>query len=64
LWSSREERPDDVDGPGLYATLRARNAEHAKLLHEMPRLGVSAQVIENPRVSTAGNSGPRCATFL
>jgi hypothetical protein len=42
-----EERPDDVDGPGLYATLRARNAEHATLLHEMPRLGVSAQVIEN-----------------
>jgi hypothetical protein len=42
-----EERPDDVDGPGLYATLRARNERHAQLLKEMPRLGVSAQVIEN-----------------
>lgn len=43
------EQPGDVDGPGLYATIRARNEEHAALLHEMPRLGVSAQIKENIR---------------
>lgn len=40
------ERPGDVDGPGLYADIRARNEKHARLLHEMPRLGVSAQIKE------------------
>lgn len=40
------ERPGDQDGPGLYATIRARNEDHARLLHEMPRLGVSAQIKE------------------
>lgn len=40
------ERPGDADGPGLYADIRARNEKHARLLHEMPRLGVSAQIKE------------------
>lgn len=40
-------RPDDVDGPGLYAVIRARNEEHARLLRELPGLGVSAQIKEN-----------------
>lgn len=39
-------RPDDVDGPGLYAVIKARNEEHARLLREMPGLGVSAQIKE------------------
>lgn len=40
------EQAGDEDGPGLYATVRARNEDHAKLLHEIPRLGVSAQIKE------------------
>jgi hypothetical protein len=40
-------RPDDTDGPGLYAVIKARNEEHARLLRELPGLGVSAQIKEN-----------------
>lgn len=38
--------PDEADGPGLYAVIRARNEEHAQLLREIPQLGVSAQIKE------------------
>jgi hypothetical protein len=39
-------RPEDVDGPGLYAVIRARDEEHARLLRDLPELGVSAQIKE------------------
>lgn len=40
------EQPTDVDGPGLYATVRALSPEHAKLLRENTCLGASAQIKE------------------
>lgn len=40
------EQPDDVDGPGLYATIKAHSPEHAEMLRRNPKLGVSPEIVE------------------